>query len=294
MAGRARVRHLRPGLVPQYIAAVETPCGSHTHTLAPDQSQRNLYVYVSSYSPNPTFPDCQPPHDAISIVKVPRSAPEGAFPSLAGTPALFPDGGNPGGNGSSTTSGCHDITAYPSKDIAAGACMGDGILFDIADRQHPVVTEQVRDTTNFAFWVRRPSTTAAPRSSSPTSSAAVAQPRATEHRRHRGANGIYDIVDGQLEFASYYKMPRTQSNTENCVAHNGSLIPIQGRDVMVQAWYQGGISVYDFTDPRTPASWPGSTVARCLTSSCSSAAHGRRTGTTATSTPTTSRRASTC
>ncbi len=69
-----------------------------------------------------------------------------------GTPVLFPDGGNPGGNGSSTTSGCHDITAYPSKDIAAGACMGDGILLDISDREHPVVTEQVRDTENFAFW----------------------------------------------------------------------------------------------------------------------------------------------
>ena len=129
---------------PQYIAAVETPCGSHTHTLAPDQSGRNLYVYVSSYSPNATFPDCQPPHDAISIVKIPRSAPEGAF--LASTPVLFPDGGNPGGNGSSTTSGCHDITAYPSRDIAAGACMGDGVLIDISDRENPVVTEQVRDT----------------------------------------------------------------------------------------------------------------------------------------------------
>ena len=82
---------------PQYIAAVETPAARTPTRWCPDQSQRNLYVYVSSYSPNATFPDCQPPHDAISIVKVPRSAPEGAF--LASTPVLFPDGGNPGGNG---------------------------------------------------------------------------------------------------------------------------------------------------------------------------------------------------
>ena len=68
----------------------------------------------------------------------------------------------------------------------------------------------------------------------------------------KGANGIYDIVDGQLEFQSYYKIPRTQSNTENCVAHNGSLIPVKGKDIMVQAWYQGGVSVFDFTDSANP------------------------------------------
>ncbi len=236
---------------PQYIAAVETPCGSHTHTLAPDQSERNLYVYVSSYNPSTTFPDCQPPHDAISIVKIPRSAPEGAF--LASTPVLFPEGGNPGGNGSSTTSGCHDITAYPSRDIAAGACMGDGVLIDIADREHPVVTEQVRDTTNFAFWHSATFNNAGRKvvftdelggGGAPTCNSDIGATR--------GADGIYDIVGGQLEFRSYYKMPRIQSNTENCVAHNGSLIPVKGKDIMVQAWYQGGISVYDFTNSSNP------------------------------------------
>jgi hypothetical protein len=236
---------------PRYIAAVETPCGSHTHTLAPDRSGRNLYVYVSSYSPDASLPDCQPPHDAISIVKIPRSAPEGAF--LASTPVLFPDGGNPGGNGSSTTSGCHDITAYPSRDVAAGACMGDGVLIDISDRENPVVTEQVRDTTNFAFWHSATFNNSGRKvvftdelggGGAPTCNSDVGATR--------GADGIYDIVGGQLEFRSYYKMPRIQSNTENCVAHNGSLIPVKGKDIMVQAWYQGGISVYDFTNSRQP------------------------------------------
>ncbi len=129
---------------------METPCGSHTHTLAPDERGRNLFVYVSSYFPSATFPDCQPPHDKISVVKVPGSAPDAAY--LAATPVLFPDGGMPGGGYSTETSGCHDITAYPQRDIAAGACMGNGILMDISDRLNPVVTEVTEDTDNFAFW----------------------------------------------------------------------------------------------------------------------------------------------
>ena len=239
-----------PG-APRYAAAVETSCGSHTHTLAPTKDGKDLYVYVSSYSPNAAFPDCQPPHDQISVIKVPIASPDDA--ALVGTPVLFPDGGTPGGNGSSTTSGCHDITAYPSKDIAAGACMGDGILMDISDREHPVVTEQVRDTTNFAFWHSATFNNAGTKvvftdelggGGGPTCNPTVGQ--------QKGADGIYDIVDGQLVFKSYFKIPRTQANTENCVAHNGSLIPVPGKDIMVQAWYQGGISVWDFTDSANP------------------------------------------
>jgi hypothetical protein len=74
--------------------------------------------------------------------------------------------------------------------------------------------------------------------------------------KNRGADGIYDISGRgdkrTLEFKSYYKIPRMQSDTENCVAHNGSLIPVQGRDIMVQSWYQGGISIWDFTDSSKP------------------------------------------
>ncbi len=236
---------------PSYVAAVETKCGSHTHTLAPSRDRENLYVYVSSYSPRETFPDCQPPHDLISVVDVPVDDPASA--SLAAEPVLFPDGGNPGGNGSGTTSGCHDITAYPKKDIAAGACMGDGILLDISDRLNPVVTEQVRDTENFAFWHSATFNNEGTKVVYTDELGGGGAPTCNDTTGpNKGANGIYDIDGGQLEFASYYKMPRTQSNTENCVAHNGSLIPVKGRDVMVQAWYQGGISVFDFTDSDNP------------------------------------------
>ncbi len=236
---------------PEYVAAVETDCGSHTHTLAPTKDGSDLYVYVSSYGPSESFPDCQPPHDKISVVKVPVDSPENA--ELVGTPVLFPDGGNDGSQGSRPTAGCHDITAYPGKDIAAGACMGDGILLDISERENPVVTEVVQDNENFAFWHSATFNNAGTKvvftdelggGGGPTCNPDVGP--------EKGANGIYDIVDGELVFQSYYKMPRTQSNTENCVAHNGSLIPVKGKDIMVQAWYQGGVSVFDFTDSANP------------------------------------------
>jgi hypothetical protein len=252
--------------VPEYVSAVETPCGSHTHTLAPKARKggwghdkkggkgrrgEDLYVYVSSYSPSASFPDCQPPLDSIGVVKIPTEKPEKA--SLVNVPVLFPDGGNPGNGYTRATSGCHDLTAYPSKDIMAGACMGDGILLDISDREKPVVTENVRDD-NFAFWHSATFNNDATKvvftdelggGGAPTCNPTVGP--------EKGANGIYDITRrGELKFKSYYKIPRTQANTENCVAHNGSLVPVKGKDIMVQAWYQGGWSMFDFTDSANP------------------------------------------
>ncbi|PZR53084.1 hypothetical protein DNL40_08735 [Xylanimonas oleitrophica] len=236
---------------PRYVASVETLCGSHTHSLAPSKDGKSVYAYVSSYGPNAAYPDCQPPHDLISVVEIPLADPASA--AVVSTPVLFPDGGNPGGNGSSTTSGCHDITTYPEKDVAAGACMGDGILLDISDRANPVVTEQVRDTENFAFWhsatfnndgTKVVFTDELGGGGAPTCNSGIDP--------EKGADAIYDIVDGKLVFRSYFKIDREQSDLENCVAHNGSLIPVAGRDIMVQAWYQGGISVWEFTDSANP------------------------------------------
>jgi hypothetical protein len=247
-----RVFDITNPATPEYVAAVETDCGSHTHTLAPSKDGNDLYVYASSYFPSATFPDCQPPHDKISVVKVPVASP--ADSALVAEPVLFPDGGNPTGNYSRETSGCHDITAYPSKDIAAGACMGDGILLDISDRENPVVTEQVRDTENFAFWhsatFNHDATKVVFTDELGGGGAATCD---EETGPTRGANGIYDLSrNRQLTFRSYYKIPRHQFDTENCVAHNGSLIPVKGRDVMVQSWYMGGTSFWEFTDSGNP------------------------------------------
>ncbi|GAA2676143.1 MULTISPECIES: LVIVD repeat-containing protein [Actinosynnema] len=246
---------------PRYIASVETKCGSHTHTLVPDKKGKDVYLYVSSYSPNAAFPDCQPPHDLISIVKVPLKNPTAA--SLLGERVLFPDGGNPGRSGSvatgyvSATSGCHDITVYPSKDLAAGACMGDGVLWDISDRENPREISRVQDDVNFAFWHSATFNNTGTKvvftdelggGGAATCNEAIGP--------NRGADGIYDVTgrgdDRELVFRSYFKIPRHQTDTENCVAHNGSLIPVQGRDIMVQSWYQGGVSVWDFTDSSRP------------------------------------------
>ncbi|MGY0006348.1 LVIVD repeat-containing protein [Micromonospora sp. I033] len=241
---------------PRYVKSVQTACGSHTHTLVPAKDRRTVYLYVSSYGPSDTYVGCPPPHDSISIVKVPLRSPTDA--AVVATPNLFPDGGYPGiPREKSATSGCHDITAYPAKDLAAGACMGDGILLDIADREAPRVIEQVRDTENFAFWhsaTFNNSGTKVVFTDELGGGGAATCNEATGP--NRGADAIYDIAgrgdDRRLEFRSYYKIPRANADTENCVAHNGSLVPVPGRDIMVQAWYQGGISVWDFTDSRHP------------------------------------------
>jgi hypothetical protein len=237
---------------PRFITAVETNCGSHTHTTIPDPRHHRALVYVSSYSPSASFPDCQPPHDKISIVEIPDRAPQDA--KVIATPVLFPDGGFPGIPGqTAATSGCHDITAYPAKRLAAGACMGQGIIMDISDPVNPRVLSSITDP-NFAFWHSATFNNAGTTvvftdelggGGGPTCNPTVGP--------NRGADAIYDIRNPRApRFASYYKISRVNENTENCVAHNGSLVPVLGRDVMVQAWYQGGVSVFDFTDPYHP------------------------------------------
>jgi hypothetical protein len=245
-------------LNPKYVKSVKTACGSHTQTLIPGKGRdKSVYLYISSYNlAGADLPNCALPHDLISIVKVPVKNPTAA--AVVAAPVLFPDGGYPGGTeGQSPTTGCHDITAYPSKDIAAGACMGDGVLFDISNRAKPKVITSVRDTENFAFWHSATFNNSATKvvftDELGGGGAATCNPTIGPKK---GADAIYDIVGkgkkAKLVFRSYFKIPRTNADTENCVAHNGSLIPVPGRDIMVQAWYQGGISVWDFTNSRKP------------------------------------------
>jgi hypothetical protein len=233
---------------PRYVKSVRTDCGSHTHTLVPDDSGEVVYLYVSSYFPNAAFPNCQPPHDSISIIKVPLDDPTSA--SVIAKPNLFPEGGAPG------TSGCHDITVFPEEDLAAGACMGEGVLMDISDPANPHVITSVQDP-NFAFWHSATFTNDADGVIFTDELGGGVGATCNEQvGPDHGADAIFDIVgEGdarQLVFRSYFKIPRHQQSTENCVAHNGSLIPVRGRDIMVQSWYQGGVSVWEFTDPENP------------------------------------------
>jgi hypothetical protein len=243
---------------PRYVTSVQTTCGSHTHTLVPGRrAEQAVYLYVSSYNRSAVDePNCALPHDRISIVKVPLRAPEKA--AVVATPVVFPDGGYPGGEPWQVpTTGCHDITAYPAKDLAVGACLGDGVLFDISRRTAPRVITTVRDTVNFSFWHSATFNNTATKVVFTDELGGGAAPTCNPQvGPERGADAVYDIVGTgarrRLTFRSYFKIPRTNTEAENCVAHNGSLIPVPGRDIMVQAWYQGGISVWDFTDSVNP------------------------------------------
>lgn len=261
---------------PRQIAAVQTCRGSHTHTLVPDPNDPdNLYVYVSGTSrvrPAEELAGCSaasPDEDPntslfrIEVIQVPLSSPQDA--RVIAEPRIFADhetgniaglwkGGDhgEGTQRTSQTNQCHDITAYPEIGLAAGACSGNGILLDIRDPANPVRISEVTDP-NFAYWHSATFSNDGRTVifTDEWGGGTQARCRATDPLEW-GGNAIFTLADGNLELESYYKLPVPQTATENCVAHNGSLIPVPGRDIKVQAWYQGGVSVFDFTDPANP------------------------------------------
>jgi hypothetical protein len=147
---------------------------------------------------------------------------------------------------------CHDITLYPAIGLAGGACEGYGLLLDISDPTSPKRLVAVADS-NFSYWHSATFNNDGTKVVFTDEWGGGGQPkcRASDPKQW-GADAIFTLRNGQLTFRSYYKMPAPQTEQENCVAHNGSLIPVPGRDIMVQAWYQGGVSVFDFTDPDHP------------------------------------------
>jgi hypothetical protein len=147
---------------------------------------------------------------------------------------------------------CHDITVYPAIGLAGGACGGYGLLLDISDPAHPVRIGAVADS-NFSYWHSATFNNDGTKILFSDEWGGGGQPKCrVTDKKEWGADAIFTIVDRKMVFKSYYKLPAPQTKEENCVAHNGSLIPIPGRDVMVQAWYQGGISVFDWTDAAHP------------------------------------------
>ncbi|MFE5670319.1 LVIVD repeat-containing protein [Agromyces sp. NPDC056523] len=270
---------------PQQLRGVQTCRGSHTHTLVTDPDDaENVYIYNSGTS-NVRSPleleGCEnaaltadpvtsgnPTQWRIDVIKVPLAAPEtaaivsqpriftdvetGAYNGLQNTMpgALHPSGSAYGPLPNTNT--CHDVTAFPEIGLLAGACQGNGILVDISDPENPERIDAVADP-NFSYWhsatFSNDGTKVIFTDEWGGGTAARCQ---ASHAPEWGANALFDIVDGELEFASYYKLPAPQTAQENCVAHNGSIIPVPGRDIMVQAWYQGGLSIIDFTDTANP------------------------------------------
>lgn len=270
---------------PVQLPGVQTCRGSHTHTVVTDPKDKaNVYLYNSgtagvrsgaelagcenaALTANPVTTG-NPTQWRIDVIKVPLAAPETA--SVVSQPRIFTDAATGAFNGlQNTLSGarhpsgssysplpntntCHDITAYPEIGLAAGACQGNGILLDIKDPVNPKRIDAVSDP-NFSYWHSATFNNDGTKVifTDEWGGGTSARCRTTDQPEW-GANAIFDIVDGTMEFKSYYKLPVPQGTNQNCVAHNGSLVPVPGRDIMVQAWYQGGLSVLDFTDSANP------------------------------------------
>ena len=158
----------------------------------------------------------------------------------------------PGGDDNAGPTQCHDITVYPAIGLAGGACEGYGMLIDVSDPENPVRLSEVADS-NFSYWHSATFNNdgTAVMFTDEWGGGGSPKCRASDPMEW-GANAIFTVEGGEMVFQSYYKLPAPQTPQENCVAHNGSLIPIPGRDIMIQGWYQGGISLIDWTDPTLP------------------------------------------
>ena len=260
---------------PRQVGAVQTCRGSHTHSVVSGPGEDGkIIVYVSGTSSvrkEEELAGCidDLPGDQrtalfrIDVVEIPVERPWEA--RIVDSPAVFADpekgvlaglwrGGDHGDETQETkrTDSCHDITVFPSARIAGGACAGNGILFDISDPLQPRRMDEVVDA-GFAYWHSATFNNDGSKVIFTDEWGGGSRPRCRAFDPLTwGANAIYDIVDGKLEHRGYFKMPAPQLEQENCVAHNGSVVPVPGRDIFVQAWYQGGISIMEFTDSANP------------------------------------------
>ena len=270
---------------PVQLPGVQTCRGSHTHTLVADPDDpNNIYVYNSgtagvrsplelagcenaALTQNPVTTG-NPTQWRIDVIRVPLAAPEtaaivsrpriftdpatGAFNGLQNT---LPGALHPSGTAYSplpNTNTCHDITVFPEIGLAAGACQGNGVLLDISDPVNPVRVDAVSDP-NFSYWHSATFSNDGTKVifTDEWGGGTSARCRATDQLSW-GANAIFDIVGRDMQFRSYWKLPVVQTSQENCVAHNGNILPVPGRDILSQAWYQGGHALIDFTDSANP------------------------------------------
>ncbi len=265
---------------PKSIKVVQTCRGSHTNTLVTDPNDpENVYIYVSGSAgvrSNQELEGCSAgapdadPNTAlfrIEVIKVPVKNPQAA--AIVSSPRIFeglgeakrhgdapgdrrerPEGApmRPSVAGRGPTQ-CHDITTYPALGLAGGACSGYGILLDIKDIKNPKRLYAAADT-NMSAWHSATFSNDGSKVlfSDEWGGGSSPRCRATD-KMEWGADAIFVRKGDSLDFRSYFKLPAPQTSQENCVAHNGSLIPVPGREIMVQSWYQGGINVFDWTNP---------------------------------------------
>ena len=250
---------------PKQVGLVQTCRGSHTHSIV-DADDRRLIVYNSGTSyvrDSEEVPGCFSAGGdntalfSIDVIEIPVVDPSKA--RIVDRPRVFARdgeiaglwGGGDHGDGTqdtSQTNQCHDITVFPAKKLAAGACSGNGIILDISD---PLKPQRIDDVTDkgFAYWHSATFNNDGTKVLFTDEWGGGGRPRCQAgDPKNWGADAFYGIENGKLVYRGTYKLPAPQGDKENCVAHNGSIIPVPGRDIFVQAWYQGGISVIDFTD----------------------------------------------
>lgn len=257
---------------PKQVGLVQTCRGSHTHSVVSADNKR-IVVYNSGTAgvrDEEELAGCigEVPGDErtalfrIDVIEIPVNNP--ANSRITSSPAVFADDdgrvaglwlGGDHGDGTQTTrrtDQCHDITVFPELEIAAGACSGNGILLDISNPLKPKRIDEVSDQ-GFAYWHSATFNNDGTKVLFTDEWGGGIQPRCrASDPMTWGANAFYSVNNGKLEFESYFKIDAPQSEQENCVAHNGSLVPVPGRDIFVQAWYQGGLSVIDFTNTSEP------------------------------------------
>ena len=254
---------------PKQVGLVQTCRGSHTHSIV-DADDRRLIVYNSGTSyvrDSEEVPGCFSAGGdntalfSIDVIEIPVADPSKA--RIVDRPRVFARdgdiaglwGGGDHGDGTqdtSQTNQCHDITVFPAKKLAAGACSGNGIILDISD---PLKPQRIDDVTDkgFAYWHSATFNNDGTKVLFTDEWGGGGRPRCQAgDPKNWGADAFYGIENGKLVYRGTYKLPAPQGDKENCVAHNGSIIPVPGRDIFVQAWYQGGISVIDFTDATNP------------------------------------------
>ena len=268
-----RIFDISNPLQPMQVGQVQTCRGSHTHSVV-SVNDKSIIVYNSGTSSirderelagcvGPVAGDARTALFRVDVIEIPVKQP--ALARIIDSPGVFADSqtgqlaglwqGGDHGEGTQETSRtdhCHDITVFPTGQLAAGACSGNGIIFDISDPRKPKRIDAVTDK-GFAYWHSATFNNDGTKVLFTDEWGGGSRPRCrVQDPTNWGANAIYDIVDGKLEYRSHYKLPAAQTDKENCVAHNGSIIPVPGRDIFVQAWYQGGVSVMDFTDSSNP------------------------------------------
>ena len=270
---------------PKFVKNVQTCKGSHTHTVVPHKSDKNIiYLYVSGSQgarPNTELAGCvngTDPADPenslfrLDVIKVALNAPEKAevvtgarvFTGMTAAPRRGGAGagrGGRGGRGGDSSAApvptgprnCHDVTAYPAMNLLAGACGSYGLLVDITNPEKPIRLDAVSDT-NFSLWHTAVFSNDGKKVVFTDEWGGGTSPMCqASSMMEMGGNTTLTIgANKKMKQGAYFKIPTAQSAQENCVSHNGGLIPVPGRDIMVQGWYQGGIDVIDFTDPNKP------------------------------------------